>query len=81
MLRGVLRSPRVNELEPRREFWDAPQLLEELHFGKYFSGRNEDDESTPTYPPALQVRCHFARSIHRLITGSATHRIAACRPT
>ncbi len=67
VLRAVLRSPRVNELAPGREFWDAPQLLKELHGGSYFS--TGDDASTPAFPPALQVRA----------TDSSAQLLGSCR--
>ena len=56
VLRAVLRSPRVNELAPDREFWDAPQLLQELRRSSYYSAGDDADASPSAYPPALQVR-------------------------
>ena len=65
VLRGVLRSPRVNELAPGREFWDAPQALKELRCGKYFGTDDAADKSTSAYPPALQVCCWRLPASHQ----------------
>ena len=59
VLRGVLRSPRVNDLEPGREFWDGPKLLNELRRSEYFGGGDGANDSPPAYPPALQVSAAF----------------------
>lgn len=67
VLRGVLRSPRVNELVPDKEFWGAERIVKEIQKADYFGASPDSDADmggSQKYPAALQV-CFsaIARSI------------------
>lgn len=71
VLRGVLRSPRVNELVPDKEFWGAERIVKEIqkadYFGASLHGDGDADVSgSQKYPAALQV-CFVALLAFRVM--------------